>query len=179
MKPTEILITTGAESSGKTTLARDLAKHLQAPLVQEASRPYLERMAAQAGTALYRYQEGDLLAIAREQQAAEQAALATSPPYLVCDTDLLVILIWSEVRYGQCHPWILETLLANQQRPRQRRHYLLCHWDIPWEADPLRENPENRDQLFNIYQAKLQQLRLPHTVVHGPPNTRLKQALPL
>ena len=40
----------------------------------------------------------------------EQEKTVISAKKLVCDTDLLVILIWSEVRYGRCDPWIRETL---------------------------------------------------------------------
>jgi nicotinamide riboside kinase len=177
MSITNIFITTGAESSGKTTLAKDLSEYLQAPCLQEVSRVYLQHMAVKTGTTVYRYEEKDLLAIAHQQHALEQTALINKPAHLICDTDLLVILIWSEVRYGRCHPWIKETLLANQQNPSQRRHYLLCHWDIPWQADPLRENPHNRDLLFNIYLEKLEEFQLPHTMITGKPADRLNQAI--
>src|SRR5690554_3366601 len=93
-----ILVTTGPESSGKTSLAHGLATAMKAPLVPEMSRPYLEQRATQSGQPGYQIE--DLGAIARLQLEAEHNALAAAPPLLVCDTDLLVILIWSEVRFG-------------------------------------------------------------------------------
>jgi nicotinamide riboside kinase len=170
---TRILVTTGPESSGKTTLARDLSLQLGAPLVTEASRDYLtSRYARQPGTA---YQPGDLLEIARLQIQREQAVLAQEPPWLVCDTDLLVIVIWSEVKYGGCDPALLD--LFNTSLQQAPRHYLLCDHNIPWESDPLREHPFARAQLYQRYLDKLQQLELAVTAVRGTPQQRLQQAL--
>lgn len=168
-----ILVTTGPESSGKTTLARDLSLQLGAPMVTEASRDYLSTLyARQPGTA---YQQSDLLEIARLQFQREQAALAQELPWLVCDTDLLVIVVWSEVKYGGCDPALLDLFSASlQQAPR---HYLLCDHNIPWESDPLREHPFARAQLYQRYLDKLQQLDLAVTAVRGTPQQRLQQAL--
>ena len=98
----EIVVVTGPESCGKTTLARQLADRWEAPLVNEAARDYLQNKDS--------YQESDLLKIAKLQNAMEQEKAVLSADKLVCDTDLLVILIWSEFKYGRCDPWIRETL---------------------------------------------------------------------
>ena len=97
----EIVVLTGPESCGKTTLARQLADRWEAPLVNEAARDYLKNKDS--------YQESDLLKIAKLQNAMEQEKAVLSADKLVCDTDLLVILIWSEVKYGRCDSWIRET----------------------------------------------------------------------
>lgn len=172
---TRFLTTTGPESSGKTTLATSLATTLQAPLVPEASRDYL--------TALYRrqpdYQYGpaDLLAIARLQFEREQQALRRAPPFIVCDTDLLVIVVWSEVRYGHAEPELLE--LYRNSLAAAPRDYLLCDHSIPWEPDPLREHPHQRDMLAMHYRRKLAELAVPHVLVSGEPALRLQQSLTL
>ncbi len=168
-----ILVTTGPESSGKTTLARDLSAHLAAPLVQEASRDYLNALYARRPGEPYG--QHDLLQIALLQLQQEQAALAQQPAKLVCDTDLLVILVWSEVKYGACERTLLH--LFEQSLRLAPRHYLLCDHHIPWEPDPLREHPHARAELFQRYHAKLQQLELPFTLVSGTPQQRLQQAL--
>lgn len=168
-----ILVTTGPESSGKTTLARDLSRQLQAPLVLEASRDYLNALYARRPGEPYR--QHDLLQIARLQLQQEEAALAQPPARLVCDTDLLVILVWSEVKYGGCEPELLQ--LFEQSLRLAPRHYLLCDHHIPWEPDPLREHPHARGELFRRYCDKLQQLQLGFTLVSGTPQQRLQQAL--
>jgi len=166
-------ILTGPESCGKTTLATGLSNALGLPLVNEASRDYLDQKLSADGN--FRYDESHLLEIASQQDSTEQLTLACSPDRVICDTDLLVVIVWSEVRFGQCHPWILETFA---RRIDQRdRHYLLCGCDIPWQPDPLRENADSRPELFELYRQKLDYFELPYTIMRGDESTRLKHAL--
>lgn len=167
-----LLVTTGPESAGKTTLARDLSQHLQAPLVAEQSRRYLEQLYSRGAA---HYTQADLLEIAHLQRAAEQEAVEQQTPYVVCDTDLLVILVWSEVRYGHCDAALLDLFERSLRWPR---HYLLCDPGIPWEADPLRENPHDRPALLQCYIAKLDALGLSWQLVSGSPSERLQGVLP-
>jgi nicotinamide riboside kinase len=53
----------------------------------------------------------------------------------------------------------------------------LCDYKIPWEADPLRENPDNRDELFELYVKKIEEYELRYSLVEGEPQERLQQAL--
>ena len=157
------VVVTGPESSGKTTLAQTLAAHYQAPWVAEYARTYIEQLTQP-------YQEEDLLTIARGQVQQEDELAQTNPRLLICDTSLLVIYIWSHYRYGRCHPWI-EKQLAH----RSVDHYLLCSPDLPWQPDPQRENPNDRDKLFAIYQEALQ--AKPRTVISGDMSVRTKTAI--
>lgn len=166
---TEILVVTGPESSGKTTLASQLADYWKTPLVHEVSRDYLKGKNS--------YQQHDLVEIAKQQHNQEQAALSHAPNKIVCDTDLLVIMIWSEVKYGRCDPWITATFENSIKQQASSRYYYLCDFNIPWQADPLRENPHNRDELFNLYLQKLIAYELAHSIVKGEPEVRLQQAL--
>ena len=138
----------------------------------EVSRDYLEQKIAENSE--YRYDKDDLLTIARAQ---EQTEIATSDKHLglvVCDTDLLVIIIWSEMRFGDCHPWILETF--EKKVERGNRSYLLCDHDMPWEPDPLRESAETRPELFRLYQEKLDTYNLDYHVIKGNAEERLKSS---
>lgn len=166
---TEILVITGPESSGKTTLASQLADHCKAPLVSEAARDYLKESDS--------YQQHDLLEIAKQQHKQEQTLLSHFPERLVCDTDLLVIMIWSEVKYEHCDRWIYTTFENSIKQRSSNRVYYLCDYNIPWQADPLRENPDNRDELFNLYLQKLKEYELDHHIVKGDPRVRLQQVL--
>lgn len=166
-----LLITTGPESAGKTTLARDLSHALRAPLVEEQSRPFLEQR-LRAG--ITDYVQDDLLAIAQLQRAAEREALTRAGDWVVCDTDLLVIVVWSDVCYGGVAPELQALFEASLGEPR---HYLLCDPSIPWEPDPLRVNPHDRHLLLQRYQDKLEALQLSWEFVSGTPEARLHAVL--
>ena len=164
----EIIVITGPESCGKTTLAGQLANRWKAPLVSEVARKYLEGKDS--------YEKSDLLEIAKLQYQMEQKKAESSTEKLVCDTDLLVILIWSEVRYGSCDPWIYRTFEKCLEQKSYTRRYILCDPKIPWQPDRLRENSHNRDELFAIYLKKLIGYRANYSIVQGKPNERLQQA---
>jgi nicotinamide riboside kinase len=166
---TEILVITGPESSGKTTLATQLADYWKTPLVAEASRDYLKGKDS--------YQQCDLLEIAKQQHKQEQTVLSLLPERIICDTDLLVIMIWSEVKYGHCDPWIYSTFENSVKQQTLSRYYFLCDSNIPWKADPLRENPHNRDELFDLYLQKLKEYELDYRIVKGEPQERLQLVL--
>ena len=166
---TTIIVITGPESSGKTTLANQLSNHWQIPLVPEVARDYLKEKIP--------YQKHDLLKIAERQHKEEEALLSHFPKKIICDTDLLVIMIWSEAKYGHCNPWIYNTFEKSIERQASSRYYYLCDSKIPWQADQLRENPDNRDELFDSYLQKLKEYQLPHRILKGKQQDRLQQVL--
>lgn len=166
------VVITGPESSGKTTLAEALAAHVNGGLVRERVRTYFaERRGATNG-----YEEAELRIIAELQlQEEERIAELTeigSGRVIVCDTDLITIRIWGEEKFGRSDPWIVK-------RTEQRRYdlWLLCRPDMLWEPDPLRENPKDRDRLFDVYEATLKQLRKPYVVIEGGHGQRLQTAI--
>ncbi|MCR9258107.1 MAG: ATP-binding protein [Pseudomonadaceae bacterium] len=159
-----LFVVTGTESSGKTSLVEALAKHLKAPGVTETSRVYLQGRVG--------YQPSDLLQIAQQQQAAEGAVLASAPTLAIADTDLQVVYIWWQERFGPA-PEVLQEAYA-QQSPR---HYLLCKPDLPWEADPLRENPADRERLWEVYRQDLSARQLAFSIIEGVGQQRLDNAL--
>jgi NadR type nicotinamide-nucleotide adenylyltransferase len=158
------IVVTGPESSGKTTLAEALAQAYGTAWAEEAARGYLS---ARSGT----YEERDLAAIARAQLLIEEERAAEAKQLLVCDTDLLTIRIWGEEKYGRSDAWIVQQTL---ERPYGL--WLLCAPDMPWEPDPLRENPHDRERLFEAYAALLGHLGKPHLVLRGPHAARMAQA---
>ena len=154
-----LFVLTGPESSGKTSLANYLAEQLNWPLVTECARAYLSSRSG--------YQPSDLLRIAALQQDAEQV-----PRPAIADTDLQVLRVWWQVRFGPLPPSLIR---ASQQL--DDRFYLLCAPDLPWQADPLRENPTDRDRLFQLYENDLTRRRLPYGVVSGVDEQRRRSAL--
>ncbi len=156
---------TGPESTGKSQLAEALAKHHATQWVPEFARVYL--------TGLDRpYEYRDILHIAKQQHAAEMRLCGDTSGYLFCDTDMTVLQIWCEVKYGRCHDFILRTAAAFPYD-----FTLLCDIDLPWEDDPLREHPHMRQELFNRYLYTLQQQHSPFAVIRGLGEDRFANAI--
>lgn len=156
---------TGPESTGKSVLAANLAKFYGTHWVPEYAREYLELNGPE-------YKEEDILFIAKGQLERETLALSHTSGFLFCDTEFLVTKIWSEVKFKRCHPWIRE-----QVENHQYDLYLLCDIDLPWESDPLREHPEMRNELFDLYYNELRYRSFPFFVVNGFGDNRLKNAI--
>jgi nicotinamide riboside kinase len=154
------IIVTGPESSGKTTLSKNLSQHLNSKLVNEFARYYLQKNNN-------KYNFESLLEIAQNQLKLENQ----KSQIIICDTDLITIKIWSEYKFGKCDSWILDKI--NTQK-KEQRIYLLCKPDINWEYDPQRENELDRDKLFNIYKKELISLEHKFWIIKG--NNRLDLA---
>jgi nicotinamide riboside kinase len=164
---------TGPESTGKTTLARALSERLGAPVVPEVARAYFEGRAARKGLDVREgYVRDDLLEIARLQREAEHAARVAHRGLLICDTDVLVLRIWWREKYGP----LPQPLIDGPPYPGARA-YLLLAPDVPWQSDPLRENPVDRDRLYVLHVRALSEAGLPYRVVTGAGAERVASAL--
>ena len=161
---TQIIAIVGPESCGKTELARALAERFGAPWVEEYAREYL------AGRP--DYDETDLEAIARGQLALEASAMNDAPFMLVLDTDMLVIRIWWQERFGRVPDWVEAAL-----RSQLPRAYLLTRPDLAWEPDPLREAQFDRERLFDVYRSALTERGAAFGIVGGTDGARLRSAL--
>jgi nicotinamide riboside kinase len=91
---------------------------------------------------------------------------------LFCDTNLHVIKVWSEFKYGNTDPEILKILAE-----RKYDLYLLTNIDIPWVPDPQREHPDQREQLYNIYRNAMRQQSIPFVEIRGEREQRRKDAV--
>jgi nicotinamide riboside kinase len=164
--PVKRIVLTGPESSGKTTLACELAKAFDSDWIPEYARTYLE-----AGDG--KYQLPDLEQIARVHLNQLLTAINTSDGDLIfLDTWMLELEIWARVRFDAVPEIITE---ISEQYPPDL--YLLCKPDLPWEADPLRENPYDRDHLFTLYQRAVDESGIPAAIISGTGPVRLQQAL--
>jgi NadR type nicotinamide-nucleotide adenylyltransferase len=160
----------GPESTGKSTLSQQLAKHYNTSWVPEYAREYL----IQHGT---EYTYDDLLTIARGQLALEESYIEKAPPAskaLFIDTDQYVMKVWCEFVFGKCHPWILDQITK-----RKYDLYLLCNIDLPWVQDTLREYPDlaSRQELYAIYKNILTNQSVPWVAISGNYDERLQKAI--
>ena len=159
------VVFTGPESTGKTTLANQSGKHFNAPVVEEFARKHIENLGRP-------YRFDDLFTIAKGQLELERKMQSMQPPILICDTDLLVLKVWSEWKYGKVHPYIVNSLRSNLPNL-----YLLCKPDSPWQADPIRENPFQREELYEKYKIEIERLNVTLAEISGTGNARLLECI--
>ena len=159
------IILTGPESTGKSTLAQQLAEYYQTVWVPEYARMYLETLSKP-------YEQKDLLEIAKGQIEMENYLLQFAKDFIFCDTNLIVMKIWSEYKYGICHPWILEQL-----EKKSYDLYVLCGIDVPWEFDVQREHPTERKKLFDLYEQELIFYKKKYIKIEGSKEKRLSNVL--
>jgi NadR type nicotinamide-nucleotide adenylyltransferase len=155
----------GAESTGKTTLARALAAYFHTAWAPEFARAYL---AAHPGPLT----PAGLLHIAREQAASEERQARLADRLLISDTDALTTCLWHERYFGACPPE-LERLAAG----RLADFYLLCGPEVPWVADGLRDSPDWRPWFHRRFQDELSARARPYQVLIGSPAQRLAAAI--
>jgi nicotinamide riboside kinase len=158
------VVVTGPESTGKTTLVRQLSEHFHCLSIGEYAREYLNKLDKS-------YCQGDLLQIA-EGQLKRYGSLSKDSELVVADTDLLTIKIWSEFKYGNCDPWISQTL--ENHLPDL---YLICYPDLAWEYYSQRENPNDGMELFEIYLAEIKKLGVPFHIIKGVGEQRLNNGV--
>lgn len=125
----------GPESTGKSTLSRDLAKHFHTLWVPEFSRIY-------AGNKNGPLTVEDVAPIAAGQIASEDALIPLATRVIFLDTDLVMTAMYAELYYGACPPAVREAA-----RARLADLYLLLEPDVPWVADPARDMPHRRPEI--------------------------------
>lgn len=145
----------GPESTGKSTLAANLAAHYKTVHVPEFARTWLERVERPCAAE-------DMLTIAKGQAAAEDALAHSARGVLFTDTDPLATTIWSEELFGGC-----ETSVWDVANSRRCDLYLLCDADVPWVADPVRYFPEERQAFFERCKQRLEERGLPYVEIRG------------
>lgn len=164
MKPIRKISITGPESTGKSTLAKLLANHYQTVWVPEYARSYIEQLDRPYG-------KDDLIAIAKGQIRLEEELSIKANDFLFCDTDLTVLKIWAEHKYGKLDPFI--------QREYEHRSYdlhLLLDVDLPWKYDPQRENPDKRKFFFDWFEQELVAKNANYHIISGDSKERLNNA---
>jgi NadR type nicotinamide-nucleotide adenylyltransferase len=155
----------GPECTGKTQLSMALAAHYRTVWVPEYARHYIGRLERA-------YVKEDLLKIAKGQVFTEDELALEANSLLICDTNLVVIKIWSDFKYGKTDPEIIRMLTG-----RRYDLHLLTNIDVPWEHDPQREHPDKRELLYGIYKKELELLDIPYFEISGSENQRLKDAI--
>jgi NadR type nicotinamide-nucleotide adenylyltransferase len=163
--PAKKVVVIGPECTGKSALSAFLAEHYKTSWVPEYARGYIDNLTRP-------YNESELITIAHGQTRLEDEWPHESSDLLICDTNLYVIKIWSEFKYGHCHAEILK-----QINSRKYDLYLLTYIDIPWQDDPQREHPNNREELYQLYLKDMKAQSVPFVEIRGERNERRASAI--
>ena len=159
------IVISGPESTGKSWLTKKLGEHFNVPFADEFARHYLEEHGSE-------YDFNTLEKIILGHKEYQQKTIEKSQNLVFLDTDLLNFKIWEELVFGKTHDFLDEEI-ANEND----HLYLLTYPDIPWESDPLRENPENRLELFELNLDLIKKLNRPYQIVKGNYSNRFENAL--
>ena len=156
----------GPESTGKSTISAQLAAHYKTIWIPEYARSYCEKL-----TAPCTWQ--DEINMFKGQLELEQAMLPqASNNIVICDTTFITIKIWSDKMFGKTPEEVLTAL------PKHRYDfYLLMNIDLPWEDDPLRDFPNEREYFMNIWHQELNALNADYVVISGSYEERLQRGI--
>lgn len=165
----------GAESTGKTTLCRDLAAHFGSPWVPEYMRTYLQvKWDDEQLTCTW----DDLLPIAQCQTALENkltkqaVQLPDENHYVFCDTSLFELMVYANWYYGDCPDALTKAALAHRYDL-----ILLTEVDIPWVADDLRDSPHQREEISEYFASQLTHHQKPFCRIGGDRHARVQQVV--
>lgn len=163
----------GAESSGTTTLARELARHYNTVWVPEYGRLYTERLRESGiNTFSYEWRTEEFVHIAEQQQKDEDGLAKKANRVLICDTDALATAIWHQRYLGA---WSKEV----EQIANRRRYalYLVTDCDIPFEFDGVRDGQHIRPWMTKRFTEELTKRGLPWILLKGAREERLRKAI--
>lgn len=158
----------GPESTGKTTLARQLAEHYQTEWVPEFARDYLQEKWNKTGMIC---ELADITPIAYGQMHLENNLAQTANEVLFCDTDLLETLVYSQY-YFQTIPAYLEEAVATHHYDL----YLLTDIDVPWQPDDLRDQPHKRPEMLTLFETYLKKYKRAYFLIKGNKKERFTNA---
>lgn len=171
-EPSDIIkvVVFGPESTGKTTLSRELAQHYNTRWVPEYAREYLQDKWDNEKKVC---EPHDLLPIAQGQIKMENELTKKVTNLLICDTDLLETKVYSEAYYvGYCDPLLEKYALENMYDL-----YLLTYIDVPWVADDLRDKPNERERMYQYFKDTLKRYNRNFIILKGGKKKRLAKAI--
>ncbi len=150
----------GPESTGKSTLTKDLASYFNTSYVEEFARDFLQE---KWNTQNKVCSKEDLIEIVKGQIMNENKAIDLAKKIIFCDTNILTTIAWSRTHFnGFCDAWI-----ENQSKKLNYDYYLILNVDIPWVKDDLRDRPHERLEMFKAHKLELDKLSVKFDIISG------------
>ena len=159
------VVVIGPECTGKSDLSHFLAAHFKTSCVDEYARAYIAKLGKP-------YEQSDLTKIAHGQLRMEDEWLNETNRVMICDTNAIVIKIWSQFKYGNVEHEILKQIADHHYDL-----YLLTYVDVPWENDPQREHPDKREYFWDLFKKEIEQTGVPFVEIKGSREARQATAV--
>ncbi len=159
----------GPESTGKTTLSKQLAEKYNTVWIPEFARDYLQEKWEKEQKIC---ELEDLIPIAEGQMKLENDFAKKANKILFCDTNLLETKVYSEEYYDG----FVDEKLEKAALECEYDFYFLTYIDTPWEEDDLRDRPDMREEMFQAFKNTLDKYKIPYILLKGDKETRLKIA---
>ena len=170
MNHPKLICLLGAESTGKTTLARQLAAHFDCPWVPEVLRTFCDEQ----GRTPIREEQSEVLETQHRQVLSAQAlARQNKAPFVFCDTAPLLTAVYSDFVFG-------DGALYARARELHTSYSLTLFMapDLDWVADGLqREGAHVRAPVSMLILAQLQAMAAPFSTISGLGEERLRSAV--
>ena len=160
----------GPESTGKTTLVQSLAEYFSTEWIPEYARIYLEEKDELPDEICL---PADIDPIVKGQCDLEDQAIKENDELLFFDTNPLQTKVYTDIYFDDFKSEELEKAITT----RKYDLYLLTDIDIPWENDPLRDLPQNRKEIFFIFENALIKRQLPYKIISGTHQQRINQSI--
>ena len=154
------IVICGPESTGKSTLAKNLALHYNTSFAKEFARDFLQDKWDVSNTVCTKK---DLIDIVKGQIDNENKSLLKADKFLFCDTNLLTTIAWSKTHFnGYCNEWIID-----QSKHLSYDYYLILNVDTEWIKDDLRDRPNEREKMFDAHKLELDLLGVSYDIIRG------------
>ena len=154
------IVICGPESTGKSTLTKNLATYFETSYAEEYARDFLQ----------YKWDKfkmvctkEDLISIVKGQINNENEATLKAEKLVFCDTNILTTIAWSKTHFnGFCDDWIIE-----QSKKLNYDYYLILNIDTEWIKDDLRDRPDDREKMFEAHKLELDILNTNYDIISG------------
>ena len=164
------VVINGPESTGKTTLIKQLAEYFNTEYVPEFARDYLQEKWDLKKEVC---SKEDLIVIVKEQVNLENELSLKANKFLLLDTNIITTINWSITHFdGYCDPWIIK-----QAEFLKYDHYLITNIDIPWVKDDLRDRPNEREHMLSSLINEHDIRGLGYSIISGDKPKRLDKSI--
>ena len=162
----KIIAITGAESTGKSTLAEELSRHYKVPFESEFARDYVKAIEN-------KYTFSDIEYIAKKQIEQYKKLIESGNKLVILDTWLLITKVWFDVVFKKVPAWVEQSIL---ETPIDL--FLVCDIDLPWIKDNVRENGgDSRIKLHKRYIEEIEDHGFQYSIVKGTGTERTQNAI--